>query len=301
MLLLLALSGVIPVYSQVMLKSEYQGEYYIISVESKPMGTYSIFLDISRADNYGGPVKRVVAVEGTNEVLRLKRENPAKNGWVTYRYWYTEGIADGRRDTNFVYRLPYSIHKNTVKVLYTYEVREKLGLGRTSPFPFIAMFFRTEERDTIYAARKGRVIRIEDEFDTSNTPELSFSTQVNRMVVLHDDGTVANYSGIERGGFLVREGDMVYPDMPVAIAGSFDGYRYGFYFNVGYPVLTGVDDRPWARRYYKPIFATSEGEKRLENNTVYIAKVDDGLITREMKGREKKKYEQSKAIAPAEK
>lgn len=301
LLSLLAFSGFIPVRSQVSLKGEYEGEYYIIRVENKDPGTYSVFVDVYRADNYGGPTKRVVTVDAPREILRLKREDPVGMGRVGYRYWLAEGAADGRKDTNFVYRLPYSIHNDAVIALYTYNVREKLANGKTSPFSFISMFFHTDKGDTVYAARKGRVIRIEDKYDTSNHPELSFSTEVNQMTVLHEDGTTAYYSGIEKGKFLVRQADMVYPDTPIAIVGSFDGEKYGFYFNVGYPALTGIDAKPWGRRYYKPVFATAEGEKKLKNNTVNTALASDELIMREMTGREKKSYEKSRISSSAKK
>ena len=119
---------------------------------------------------------------------------------------------------------------------------------------------------------------------------------------MHDDGTTAEYYlGIGKDKFLVHEGDIVYPDTPIAIAGSFDRKDGGFFFAVSYPVLTDEKAMPWIQRYFNPVFATTEGEKRLADSTVNVAKVDYGLITREMKGREKKKYEQSKISAVGEK
>lgn len=295
-LLLLALSGVIPVYSQVELEDDFNeenGEYCIFRVKSKAPGVYSVYLDVRQADNFGGPVKQVLIVSTPCEVFRLKQEDPTKVGRVGYRYWCIEGDAKARRDTNFVYRLPYSVHKNTVRAF------SKINDGEQHPF--ITTTFLTDKRDTVYAARKGQVIRTEYNYDNPDNSELVFTTKINRVTIVHDDGTTANYLGVEKGGFLVREGDMVYPDTPIAMTGPFGGEGHGFFFTISYPVLTGEEDSPLARHYYRPVFATSEGEKRLENNTVYIAKADYGLITREMKGREKKKYEQSKAIAPARK
>lgn len=291
LLLLFVLLGGILAHSQIV-KSEYQGEYYIISADNNGRGAFSVLLDVYEADNYGGPVKRVVTVAGAGEVLRLKRESLARTGSISYNYWLAEGDARGRRDTNFVYRLPYSAHKNSVKA---YNAKEKPG-GQAieSPFPFFSMVFHTDRGDTIYAARKGIVARVED---YSKTPELG----VNGVMIVHEDGTLGIYWGIGKEGFLIKERDIVYPNTPIAIAGSFDGQLYGFFFSTGYPALSGMDDMPWALRFYKPVFATTEGEKRLADSTVNVAKVDYGLITREMKGREKKKYEQSKAIAPAEK
>ena len=304
LLSLFSLLGSAPIHSQIFhqgeypsisLKGEYQGEYYILRVESKGPGTYSMLLEVYSADHYGGPTKRVVTVAGPGEILRLRREGPAGVGGVRYRYWLADGIADGHRDTNFVYRLPYSVHKNAVRAWYTHNINDKIKImaRRGKQYPFIGMLFRMDKGDTVYAARKGKVIRIEDNYDTSNHPELSFSSERNQMMVLHEDGTTAYYSGIEKEGFLVRQGDVVYPDTPIAIVGSFDGTNYGFYFNVGYPALTGEDDQPWGRRYYKPVFATEEGNNTLKDNSINTAKVSDELITCEMSHREKKNYEKN--------
>ncbi len=294
LLLLFILGGFVPVHSQVSLEGDYEEEYYIIRVESKGPGTYSVFVDVHRADNYGGPMKQTVTVAAPREILRLKRENPTVIGRVGYRYWWIEGDVNGRRDTSFVYRLPYSEYKGIVRA---YNMKS----NRSASSPYIATAFRTDKKDTIYAARKGKVIWIEDNYHAPGKQEVLFSTDMNRVMVLHGDGTTADYLGVEKGGFLVREGDTVYPDTPIAIAGPFATGGYGFYFAVAYPVLTGVDDKPLGRHYYTPVFATQDGGKTLKNSTVYVAKVTEELITHEMTGREKKNYEKRKMSASAKK
>lgn len=300
-LLLLSLfvfSGFIPAHSQVELEGGYEGEYgeyYVFRVKSKGPGTYSLYLDVKYADNFGGAVKRVLTITGTGEVFRLKRENSVGGGGgIRFGYSYVEGDARGRQNTSFVYRLPYSVHKNTIRVsnMNSNEVQ----------FPVIATVFHTDEKDTVYAARKGVVTRIEGDRDVPNNSTLVFASRASQIRIVHNDGTIADYVGIERDGILVQEGDTVYPDTPLAITGSFGKENFKFYFAVSYPVLiNGEGGSHWVSCYFKPVFATAEGEKRLVDNTVNVAKVNDGLIMREMKGREKKKYEQSKAIASAKK
>ena len=294
LLLLFVLWGTVSAYSQVELKGGYEGEYgeyYVFRVISKGPGTYSVYLNVKYADNFGGPVKRVLTVSAPGEVFRLKRENPSGTSRVRFGYSYVEGDARGRQNTGFVYRLPYSVHKKTIRAfnMNSNEIQ----------FPFVATVFHTDEKDTVYAARKGTVVRIENDYNIPENSKLVFAAKANQIRVVHGDGTVADYLGVER--IQVQVGDMVYPDTPIAVAQSFGKGDYRFCFAVSYPVLISEGSNHWVSCFFRPVFVTTEGEKRLADSTVNIAKVDYGLITREMKGREKKKYEQSKISAVGEK
>ncbi len=152
--------------------------------------------------------------------------------------------------------------------------------------------FVMHRADTVYAARKGVVIDVTDEHDPiTGMGTVDLNSENNCVIVEHADGTIARYGILEKGSITVRPGDTVYPDTPVALAGTLDGELYQTRFDLHYRTdnmntIDNLSDYSITGHFLDPVFATSEGETTLTANTTYTPVVSGELVTSEMSRRE---------------
>ena len=78
--------------------------------------------------------------------------------------------------------------------------------------------------DPVYAARGGLVIKAIDWFTKQGGPELVKAA--NRIVILHEDGTMASYVHLIYKGVLVKEGDRIEMGQKIGYSGL-TGYTNG--------------------------------------------------------------------------
>ncbi len=105
-------------------------------------------------------------------------------------------------DTAYLYRLPFRAGKS-----YSLSQGFHGKQSHHSETSRYALDFQLEVGEPVHAARGGLVVRAVDWFCRSGGEELI--DQVNMIVVLHDDGTMANYVHLAHEGVLVSEGDRV--------------------------------------------------------------------------------------------
>lgn len=136
---------------------------------------------------------------------------------------------------NFV-KISYSIgkrlHKDSIKD-HLYELpfqkgkRYKIIQGFNGSFSHqskqskYAIDFKIPIGDTIIAARSGHVVYTVSHFTEHGGKD--FIEKANKIMILHDDGTVANYVHLDTNGVLVHVNDYVKAGQPIGIAG-FTGY-----------------------------------------------------------------------------
>lgn len=170
------------------------------------------------------------------------------------------------------------------------DVDTYLPGNRIKPeFPHVSYHFHCEKGDTVFAVRKGVVIKIEEPEEVVQSAGVKYTNQHRHLSIEHEDGTVARYGQIEN--LMVETGDVVCPDTPLALASSFDYETYKFYLTISYRVGVPNTDRsgkeyPFA--YIDPIFSTTNGKMRLTHGGTYSPKVDQELIEAEMSKRERK-------------
>ncbi len=271
------------------LRSEYadNGDR-IIRAEVFIPGTYTVLINFTEVMNYHVSGYEVRPVYASGEVMRIKRENPNAGGSLSYTYTVTPGVAGrDRTDSTFVYTLPYSTHKKDVRYGFTRNVKDRFTNERTRGW--ISLIFNVQRGDTIFAARKGTVVEVRDEYPSQI---IYPNNRTNQVVVQHADNTFAYYYSIEYGGMLVSKGDVVYPGMPLAIVGSVKGGdSYDFYFNIrNLRVDNSGNQARFEVVYYNPVFATAEGTTKLDMNKSYAAVLPEAVVTKEMNAREKKNF-----------
>jgi len=132
-----------------------------------------------------------------------------------YRYKYVTGNPQTvRHNSGYIYKLPYG---NGLEF--------KVIQGNNGAFSHqgkFALDFAMPEGTAVNAARGGIVIRLKTDSDQGgDDPELANAG--NYVTILHDDGSLASYVHLRKGGTVVSAGDRVK-----------DGQIIGYSGNTGY-------------------------------------------------------------------
>ncbi len=117
-----------------------------------------------------------------------------------------------RPDLDFAYRLPFKEGKK-----YRVSQGFKGKASHNSTASMYAIDFQLEVGEPVYAARGGLVIKVIDWFTKQGGKELIKAA--NRIVILHDDGTMASYVHLDYKGSFVKEGDMVAIGDKIGVSG----------------------------------------------------------------------------------
>ena len=269
----------------------------VIDVKHHDGGIYSLVLEFYDVENLTTDKFRRARVESPGRIAVIKRENPEKATSYKWRSRYSVGSVNPRKvDTTFVYRLPFGLGESReAHELYNVFDRHRVG-GDKSMVNYKAYQFIMSRADTVYAARKGKVIRVIDGYDPKiGMGEVSMTSDNNEVYVEHADGTIARYNALEKGSITVEPGDIVFPNTPIALAGSYDGETYQCRFSLYYQTdnlsaISSLIDYKTRSHYIDPVFATSDGETTLKPRKIYKPVCPTEMVTREMTKRELKAF-----------
>jgi hypothetical protein len=264
----------------------------IIEVTNHDGGYYSVVLELYDLSNFVTPKFHRERVTSMGQLLKLKPEAAERQTSFRYRYRYIYGAVNPRNvDVGFVYRLPFSLSASKVAIELSNFNDVHLG-GDSSYENFKAFMFEMNRADTVYAARKGTIVRVIDEHDPIiGMGGVSMNSENNQVLVDHTDGTKAWYSVLEKGSIFVKPGDKVYPGTPIALAGTFDGEVYQMRFGLYYVTdnlsdITSLSDYSTINHGINPVFSTSDGEVTLTYGTTYTPVMSRDMVTAEMTKRE---------------
>lgn len=262
-------------------------------------GSYTVLMLFTERENTDAPVRALQVARNSGNLFNIEVIDTKQAYNCRYRYFYTAGYQSKKMDSTFVYRLPYSTNRSKpVQVSYSYNLNQHY-FNRTNSKNWASLHFRLEKGDTIFAIRKGKVINIEDGNELPEYEEtVSYTSSINSMSIEHSDGTICHYNVIEKGSFMVSEGDIVYPGTPLAMCGKLNKTKedYQLKLNVRYPVenpefdLDDPKSSAFLYVYYNPVFATDKGETKLVSSERYNAVSSDELIQKEMTKKELKKF-----------
>lgn len=144
-------------------------------------------------------------------LMILKASHSGKYGF-SYKYQSALGnILDDTYDLNYSYNLPYEKGQS-------YLVSQGYN-GKLSHRGLNAIDFNEPEGTPVLAMRSGLVISVEDKFDKQgNTAD--FAQYNNYILILHNDGTIANYSHLKQVSILVKVGDTIAENQEIALSGQ---------------------------------------------------------------------------------
>lgn len=169
------------------------------------------------------PKKRAV-------VARLTKINPRKASRYATSYTCYAGWRDPKQP-DFAYTLPWEPG-------YAYRIGQGFN-GQFSHQGRNALDFSMPEGATICAARDGVVIEVTQNFSEGGTTD-EFKAKANRILILHDDGSVARYAHLVHNGAKVKVGQKAKAGEPIGLAGA-TGYAKGphLHFEVDCPPAPG--------------------------------------------------------------
>jgi len=122
-------------------------------------------------------------------------------------------------DKDYLYRLPFKKGKK-----YTVSQGPNGKFTHNSTLSRYAIDFEMAVGEPVYAAREGTVVKVVDWFTKQGGKELV--NAANRIIILHADGTFANYVHLDYNGSVVKEGDYVERGQKIGVSG-FTGFTRG--------------------------------------------------------------------------
>lgn len=202
---------------------------------------------------------KIVVVPANTKRFLIAKLNPIKvNAANSFSYSNTFNFGDATQvnyNANYVYDLPLSSGK-----------RHKIYQGYNGNFSHqndASLDFSLKIGEEVLAARPGTVVETVDH-NTQSCPNIACAQYNNRIIVMHEDGTFADYAHLKYKGVVVKKGDKVEKAQLLGYSGN-TGYSSGphLHFSV---FLNRLDGK---RITIKTKFRTSAGEELLQEGKFY--------------------------------
>jgi murein DD-endopeptidase MepM/ murein hydrolase activator NlpD len=181
-----------------------------LEVEITPKDSVASFIRVS---NFGvlhhkDTLKKAISIP----LVRIKdTANIKTTDYIIFKANF--GISNEDYDKDYAYSLPFPKGKR-------YKIIQSFGgkFSHNKPHSRYAIDIGTQIGDTITAIRPGIVFFIkEDSKDYCRTSKCV--DKGNKVLILHDDGTMAHYVHLDFEGALINVGDRVEEGEPIAISG----------------------------------------------------------------------------------
>ena len=152
-----------------------------------------------------------------------------------FEYEFVSGnFESARHDESHVYVLPF---QHGTKHLLSQGYHGKFS--HSEPGREYAIDFTMPENTGIIAARAGTVVTVRTDSNRGGSNK-SFEDDGNYITILHNDGSLAEYVHLIRGGAFVRPGQIVEAGDKIGLSGN-TGRSTGphLHFHVGVPTASG--------------------------------------------------------------
>jgi murein DD-endopeptidase MepM/ murein hydrolase activator NlpD len=149
---------------------------------------------------------------GDTEAFTLSPLNTNREWQYSFTNYYKMGSSVATPD-DFVYSLPYA-PGTTHKITQGYD--GKFSHQGSNKF---AIDWQMPEGTPVYAARGGLVVKIKEDSDRGGA-SMKYDQYNNYVLIRHEDGTLGHYCHLEKGGVVVRPGDVVKTGQLIAHSGS---------------------------------------------------------------------------------
>ncbi|WHF52453.1 M23 family metallopeptidase [Chryseobacterium gotjawalense] len=183
-------------------------------------------------------------------IAKLIPIKPKEANSFSYTNSYNFGNARQESfDDDYIYALPFEKGK-TQTIFQGYN-------GKFSHQNEFSLDFDLKMGSPILAAREGIVVEVVNNNNRS-CPDISCAKFNNRILVMHSDGTFADYSHLKFQGAVVKKGDLVKKDQLLGYSGS-TGFASGPHLHFAV-FINRIDGK---RTFIKTKFKTSESEATL--------------------------------------
>lgn len=259
-------------------------------------GSYYVTLEFDELTNCNNSnTHKKVIKYSSGFLFTLKPSNKNKGISFSYKIKYIIGNPDPKIDNEIIYALPFKTGK-TVKILEASNVGEKY-FGSKKPIDWKSFIVYSNEPDTIYSMRKGVVIKVIDKYINDDKLNKTFTSERNRILIEHIDGSYASYKGFDKNQIFVKLGQKVYPHTVLGKLEKFNKTNYRLDFNTFHYLENLLDDkkstlknRNHKTKYLNPNFFTDNINKKIESRESYNVSFNEEIKLQEFSRREKKKY-----------
>ncbi|GAA3638118.1 hypothetical protein [Flavivirga jejuensis] len=261
-------------------------------------GSFHLTIKFTTLENTKAYTYREVVKSNYGFLFKLKPKNANESIKYSYRTSYIRGIPNPKIDSLFTYTLPFKKGKHVI-IHENNNVGEKY-FNDEKPKNWKSYGIKRKQADTVTNMRKGIVVKITNKFDTDTLVKKKFTTQINRILIEHADGTFASYKGFKKDAIFVKLGQKVYPQTELGILDIFNE-SYRLYFNIYYlktDSLNSKEKSTLTKRkrnyaYITPYYYTEKGAVQLENKNKYKIVFDDEAFLKEFSKKEFKKYKKT--------
>ncbi|MEC5156144.1 M23 family metallopeptidase [Chryseobacterium sp. MP_3.2] len=221
---------------------------YILYVDNAEHAPISLEYSYT-AENMGSslPTKSVTVIPALAKrflLTELKTLDPQKKTHFNYTVYYVLGDVNvDFKEKNISYTLPFSPQKK-------HSIYQGYG-GRFSHEAAKALDFSLQIGEAVHAARAGKVVQ---NFTSNSKRCLTKECAKfnNKITILHDDGSLAEYVHLKQNGSVVKNGSQVHEGQLIGYSGN-TGWSMGphLHFSVYTPKIDG------GRNYIKTKFKVS--------------------------------------------
>jgi murein DD-endopeptidase MepM/ murein hydrolase activator NlpD len=139
--------------------------------------------------------------------------DPVDQGSTSFKSGYklTLGDPEALIDADFVYALPFEDDQAYIMV--------QGANGAYSHQGKYAWDFAMPEGTEVCASRDGWVVQVKEDSNLGGS-DASFMPHANRVTIMHEDGSYADYAHLQQHGALVNEGDKVVAGQVIGYSGN---------------------------------------------------------------------------------
>ncbi len=160
-----------------------------------------------------------VIQSGTGFVEVLVLPNFVENDTINIRDFVRvkAHVGDHRSQHNdeYRYRMPFGKGK-AVTVMQQF----KGSFSHNVPHSFYAVDFTMKIGTPVHAAREGKVVYYDNHFTEGGRDREKYMDKGNRIMILHDDGTIATYNHLNKDGVIVSLGQTVERGQHIGYSGN---------------------------------------------------------------------------------
>lgn len=248
--------------------------------EKKNPGSYTLTLEFSNVKNCNVQTYEKVISESSGFIMKLHPLNKDQNIIYSMKYNVILGSINNKIDSQFHYILPFKNGKKIQVYEAEYAGQKYFDLEKPADWKSYSVF--TNQPDTVCSMRKGIVVFIDNQYDDNSVLNAQYTSRRNKIVIEHEDGTFAMYSGLKKNGIFVKTGQTVCPQTELGIIEKFNNTEYRLDFNVYYLSKNIFDSQNKQSKnaylYLAPVFYTNEGEGQIKSGKDYIVSSNENIL-----------------------
>jgi len=210
--------------------------------------------------------KKTTLLPGNNRLFTFKIINPEEAPVLGYQTrYYMAKTSEGDRFNPYL--VPIGKGKTVEFRISKEEGRNNIYLNQ----------FVMNVGDTVFNSRKGTITAL-----PGKTGDMDRILGNNSLEILHADGTIAAYTGLNTATTHLKQGSEVYPGQPLGIIGNPNELIFQVFEILDEGRIRSID-----------ILYSEKDQKMISSQNLVGIKVihPDGIVTKEMTKKEKARYE----------